>query len=106
VVSLLSNAKINAVTQSMLGSCTQQLLKYSVKVTSNRAYEMDVYCNSNSYPLKPQNLPNGVTFTTWPNEVYFLAGSGTSQGGAIIINGANGSTKQIIIDAAGNITAL
>lgn len=116
VVSLLNNARINAVTQTLpqpIGACTPPPppaplppinLQYIVRITSPTAYEMNVYYNGVCSKVKTGKLPSGVTFTLVPNEIYFLTATGTSPaGGAITLNGTYGS-KQITIDVAGNIT--
>lgn len=117
VESLLNNARINAVTQTLPPSsdiaCTDgqgysRMQKYSVRITSTTTYEMDVYCGGAPVPIdsKKFKLPDKVTFSVASDEVSFLAGRGISPAAkTITLNGTSG-TKTITIDTAGNITKL
>lgn len=117
-ISFINSARTNAVTQTMLGSCTQQfqltqqLKKYSVHITSQSTYEMLVYCaDSNniitSTSLKQQKLPDNVNFYTGTyQEIAFEPGTGKLVDNLdkwVTIVG-NNVTKTIHIDPMGNIT--
>lgn len=108
IITFLNSAKVNAVTQTMPGSCTQNLQMYSVKIIDSLTYELWGYCNGTSSSLKTQKLPNTVSFDAGTSgEITFNAGTGLSNGGSIKLSiKLNGtySTKNITIDTSGNIT--
>ncbi len=104
IISILNTARINAVTQTMPGACTQQLQRYSVKFIPPITYEMWAYCNGTGSVLKNQKLPDGVTFNTGTSaEITFLVASGLSSGGTINLKDAS-STRSVQVDTAGNIS--
>lgn len=118
VESLLNNARINSVTQTLPPStilCTDgggysQMRGYSVSITSITTYEMRVNCNGSFITInsKKYKLPDQVTFEVASDEISFRAASGNSTSASdktIRIIGPYGS-KQIKIDPAGNITTL
>ncbi len=104
IASLLNSARVNAVTQTMQNLCTQQLLRYSIKITPPSTYAMIVYCNGTSFSLKNNTLPASIIFDTGTSsEISFLVASGLSSGGTVKLKGAS-KTKLIQIDTAGNTT--
>lgn len=120
VESLLNSARISAVTQTFPRPpivCNSPLQKYSVRITSNQAYEMRVCCNGvrSTINSKRFKLPTGVTFTVNSDEIFFAAATGIPTSPVctstlplpadktIILTGTGGP-KTIKIDTAGNIT--
>lgn len=111
VESMLNNARINAVTQTIPSVCKNippRLEKYSIKIRLGDMYDMHVYCDIDNFIIKTKRLPSGVTFSV-ADEVFFRVGSGVSTSVSdktIILLNAIGGSKQIKIDATGNITKL
>jgi prepilin-type N-terminal cleavage/methylation domain-containing protein len=107
IVSALNTAKINAIAQKFPSTCTQQLLKYGVKITlATNTYAIWAYCGGRSYYLGDKDLPGGLNFDIGTSgEVIFLVGKGTSSGGTIKVKSTD-KTKTIQIDASGNITVI
>lgn len=110
VESLLNNAKINAVTQTVPSVCNQtnpQVSKYSVRINAPDTYTLNVYCNPGTFSIKTKRLHSDVTFAAAPdNEIIFFAGSGSSQGSHTITFTGMYGIKSIVVDPAGNITGL
>lgn len=114
VESLLNNARISAVTQTIpqppiVCIFPKKWKMYSVRIISGNSYEMGIYCDGDRTTIKTGKLPTGVTFNVLPapnNEIFFLTTTGTSPAaGTITLIGTVGQ-KQITIDTSGNITRL
>lgn len=105
ITGFLNSTRTSAVSQTMLGTCTQTLQSYRVRISPPSTYQMWAYCNATNFPLnKPQNLPSGVTFDTGTSpEITFTVQTGYSSGGTIKLKGSV-SAKTIKIDTTGNIT--
>ncbi len=105
MVNTLSTAKSRAISQVKPPECAGRTLSgYEVVLTiPGPQYALQVVCGGNTYRMKAQDLPSGVTFATGSaTRVFFNVSSGSSTPANLIITGY-GKTKTITISTTGNI---
>lgn len=107
VQTLLLTAKSRTLSQVKTSQCANQGLNgYQVSLTApGSAYELDVICDGQSYPIDKKSLPPQTTFASGSiSQIVFSIPQGTvANTGNIVIHGF-GLVKTISIDALGNIT--
>jgi len=106
VSSTLALAKSRAISRVKPAACAGQVLNgYFVSFTSSTQYVFGVLCNTTSYTLQTQQLPQNISFQsgTATRIVFSTATAVVANPGQILITGS-GMTKKIIVDATGKIS--
>lgn len=109
----LETAKSRAFTQvkpniTPCNSNANPIRDYTVRILTTTQYQMSITCGAGAVLSEAQTLPVGVTFATTSvgNIIRFkpLTGEAQFTSPTITINGNNGGSKTITIDAAGTMT--
>lgn len=105
VVNTLTTAKSRSLSQVKPPQCAGRTLSgYEVVLTvPGPQYALQVVCGGNTYMIKAQDLPSGVTFGTGSStRVFFNVSSGASTPASLVVTGY-GKNKTITVTATGNI---